>query len=681
MQYEKSKNILYFYAVSSAALFLLGLSVIIGWHNNNSTLIQIRSDFPSMHYSTAIGFLVISLGFLSILFTKNDLIPAFFGILTLLIGLLKLFGHLSGIDIVIASLLIDNYLEILTQHRAVLALSTAFCFILSGTALAAVTITKRKTAILSYMVAGLGMLVLALGSITFFNYLTGMKEIYSWESFADMAVHTAFGFVLSGLCIVTLILHKYRIDEEIKFYTVSAIILIIGFNIDLLTPLSIAAGLFYMLFIFCSIWIRNIKAVFIFAAISSAMIILGYVAVYKIVVESPITVSNRILTVGIIWLIAYMLYIIRKRTLISINNENRLKAVLDNVVDGIINIDGMGYINAFNLAAEKIFGYKAEEVMGKNVKMLMPDPYKKEHDGYLRNYHDTQEAKIIGIGREVKAQRKDGTIFPIELGVSEIRIGDKKMFVGITRDITERKKSENSINRYTDMLEKSNEDLDEFAYIASHDLKEPLRGISNYSMFLLEDYGDKLDKAGKDKLNTLPKLCTRMEKLIDDLLYFSRLGRAGVAFQETDLDSIASDIKREIKEISGNEGLNIRITTSLPRTNCDAVRIKEVFRNLVTNAIKYNDNDEKQIEIGAIEKERPVVFYVKDNGIGIKEEHKKDIFQIFHRLHGKNKYGGGTGSGLTFVKKIVEGHGGKIWLESHFGVGTTFYFTLEEEAL
>lgn len=227
------------------------------------------------------------------------------------------------------------------------------------------------------------------------------------------------------------------------------------------------------------------------------------------------------------------------------------------------------------------------------------------------------------------------------------------------------------------LLEQSNKELDDFAYIASHDLKEPLRGINNYASFLLEDYSDKLDDDGKTKLETLKRLTKRLESFIDALLYYSRVGRTNINWEECDLNTMVDEIKDSLHVTLEEKGIEIRIPQTLPHINCDKIHTTELFRNLITNAMKYNDKEEKWIEVGySINDKNIPVFHVRDNGIGIKEKHLDSVFRIFKRLHGRDKFGGGTGVGLTIVKKVVEKHGGKIWLESEFGQGTTFYFTL-----
>jgi len=341
-----------------------------------------------------------------------------------------------------------------------------------------------------------------------------------------------------------------------------------------------------------------------------------------------------------------------------------LKTMLDTIIDGLLVIDERGMVQSINPAAERMFGYRPDEVVGQNVKMLMPEPYHGEHDGYLKNYLTSGKAKVIGIGREVAAKRKDGSTFPMELGVSEMRMDGKRLFVGTTRniaarkeaertaaqlaaivesseeaiigktldgiitswnfgaeklfgyisdemvgrhisvivpadrideekriiadlregrktarfetehlakdgrridvlvtvspirdadgkiigaskvahDIRERKRAEKERERYIAALTQSNQELDDFAYIASHDLKEPLRGLANNAMFIKEDLGGKLDESAARHLDRMTYLCQRMERLMDDLLYFSRLGRQELAIQPTNLNEIIKDI-------------------------------------------------------------------------------------------------------------------------------------------
>ena len=231
-------------------------------------------------------------------------------------------------------------------------------------------------------------------------------------------------------------------------------------------------------------------------------------------------------------------------------------------------------------------------------------------------------------------------------------------------------------------LERSNLELDSFAYIASHDLKEPLRGIHNYSHFLLEDYAAKLDEEGIAKLQTLIRLTQRMESLIDSLMYYSRLGRAELDLRKVSLQRVVEDTLETLAPRLNAGNIEIRMPRPLPNVWASPSRIGEVFANLITNAIKYNDKPHKWVEIGYTQdldqsgQDTQIVLYVRDNGIGIPAQQHENIFRIFKRLHGRDDYGGGVGAGLTIVHKLIERHGGRIWIDSTPGEGSIFYFTL-----
>lgn len=224
-------------------------------------------------------------------------------------------------------------------------------------------------------------------------------------------------------------------------------------------------------------------------------------------------------------------------------------------------------------------------------------------------------------------------------------------------------------------LAESNLELDTFAYAASHDLKEPLRGIHTSIEFLQDDDGANLSVAGRERLATILRLTRRMDELIESLLQYSRVGRIDLQLQRIDLGDLLAQTLEIFAPLQAH-GVRIRVLGRMPEIECDRVRIGEIFSNLISNAIKYNDHEEKLIEIGCDTTLDPPVFFVRDNGIGIQAKHFARIFQIFRRLHGRDDYGGGTGAGLTITKKAIERHGGRIWVESVPGQGSTFHFTL-----
>ena len=229
-------------------------------------------------------------------------------------------------------------------------------------------------------------------------------------------------------------------------------------------------------------------------------------------------------------------------------------------------------------------------------------------------------------------------------------------------------------------LERSNVELDAFAYAASHDLKEPLRGIYNYTMLAIDEIGERgLVGESGPRLRTVVKLTQRMEDLINSLLHYSQVGRMKLSLREENLNTLVTDAVEMLKPTLEKLHARVTVAANLPPVQCDRVRVGEVFSNLLSNALKYTDKDMPVIEVGFYaDGGRVPVFFVRDNGIGIREKNQESIFRIFKRLHKRDQFGGGSGTGLTITKRIVERHGGRIWLRSTPGVGTTFYFTLSE---
>jgi chemotaxis family two-component system sensor kinase Cph1 len=225
------------------------------------------------------------------------------------------------------------------------------------------------------------------------------------------------------------------------------------------------------------------------------------------------------------------------------------------------------------------------------------------------------------------------------------------------------------------LLEKTNQELEDFVYIVSHDLKAPLRAMTGFAQFLREDYYDKLDEQGRDYIRRIVEGADRMQQLINDLLELSRIGRHRNPFSRVDAGEL---IQRTIQFVHPPQDVKILVSGDMPTIMCDEVRLQQVFANLVTNAIKYNDKKEREVEISWVghPEDGYDEFIVRDNGIGIEEKHLEVIFRIFQRLHSKDEYGGGTGIGLNIVKKIIEQHGGNIWVESVPGQGSAFHFTI-----
>jgi len=361
----------------------------------------------------------------------------------------------------------------------------------------------------------------------------------------------------------------------------------------------------------------------------------------------------------------------------------KMQLIIESMSDGLAVVDMTGMIVEANTALAKLHGFDwKSDVIGKNNMELIAE---KDHERLMADMGETFEQRTPGL-REYTMVRSDGSEYEAEMATVALtdKLGNLTGAMAVIRDVTERKEAEQQIletktklEAYATDLERSNRELDDFAYIASHDLKEPLRGIYNFSSFLIEDYSEKLDDEGKSKLQTLMKLTQRLEAYLNDLLYYSRAGRSEIAKEEVDMAAILRDILDSLRPNIEEQGVKVTVADDMPTIKCDRSKISEAIRNLVSNAIKYNDKDEKRVEIGWQKgEEGSPVFYVRDNGIGIRQKHLDKIFKIFTRLHAKEEYGGGTGAGLTMARKIFQRHGGDIWVESQEGEGTTFYFTM-----
>jgi len=367
--------------------------------------------------------------------------------------------------------------------------------------------------------------------------------------------------------------------------------------------------------------------------------------------------------------------------------EARKTAILDSAQDGIISIDHHGLILEFNPAAQRIFHYSRSEVIGREMAgLIVPPSLRESHRHGLARYLASGQGPVLGQRIELTAQRADGAEFPVELSITRIGSEVPPTFTGFVRDITERKRAEEEIRRLnteleqrvverTAQLEAANKELEAFSYSVSHDLRGPLRGIAGYSAILLEDHGDKLDQEGKRVLGVIQDETQRMSCLIDELLNFARLGRTQLKSTSLDMVTLAKVVFQELTAFLSERKpqLDLKI---LPPARGDPALMRQVFANLVSNAIKFSRHREVPwIEIGGQSDDELNTYYVKDNGVGFDPKYSNKLFGVFQRLHRNDEFEG-TGVGLALVQRIVLRHGGRIWAEAKLDEGATFYFTL-----
>lgn len=360
--------------------------------------------------------------------------------------------------------------------------------------------------------------------------------------------------------------------------------------------------------------------------------------------------------------------------------EERLELLMHNVKDhAIFFLDPDGIIIDWNLGAERILGYKENEIIGKSVDIL----FTKEDNATGDSKHELTTAAESGRAEDERWHvRKDGSRF-WALGVLESLKDDKgklQGFAKILRDFTERKKAEEAVAKKTEELERSNKELEQFAHIASHDLKSPLRTINNYLGLAHDNVKGRRekDKDTNNYLNRAMEASQRLMALIDDLLNYAKLGREVANFSDVDCATVVKMARRALnKQITDSFA---EITTGyLPIVKGDEGLLVLLFQNLLENAIKYRRDEPLKIHIEAKVIQHEWLFSVNDNGLGIEPTYWEKIFQAFQRLYNKSQYPG-TGIGLAICQKIVSLHGGRIWVDSRLGHGSTFFFTLPASA-
>jgi len=357
-------------------------------------------------------------------------------------------------------------------------------------------------------------------------------------------------------------------------------------------------------------------------------------------------------------------------------SNSRLRAIVDTAIDGIILMDTRGMVTMFNPACERMFGYAAAEVLGSDIKQLMPSPYRAEHDQDLDNYRRTVEPRIVGVGREVIGRRKSGDTFPLELSVGEVDDDAEVSYACVLRDLTERKHADELREKFIEQLTASNEERTLFVHVASHDLREPLRMVAAFCGRLAKDYGDRLDERGAEYLALAIGATAQMSRLLDDLVDFGRLGldaaRGSKFVANQVLDQVLENFAEPIRESGA-------VVTSdlLPQVYGNPIRFHRLMQNLIGNALKYVAEDvAPRIHVTAVREGAFWRFSVSDNGIGIDRRHHEQIFEPFKRLHAKDRFKG-TGLGLAICRKIVEGFGGVMSVHSNEGQGSTFSFTVK----
>jgi PAS domain S-box-containing protein len=355
------------------------------------------------------------------------------------------------------------------------------------------------------------------------------------------------------------------------------------------------------------------------------------------------------------------------------DKERRLRLLIDAFPSGMLIVDHLGKVVFANKLIEILFGYSENELIGQSIDCLVPKRFQQEHSQHRSGFFHDPTARAMGAGRDLFACRKDGSEFPVEIGLNPINTPEGFMVLSSVVDITARKGSEAELKRLNQRLISQNQELEAYAYAVSHDLRAPLRAIHNYADFLSEDLASQISPEQQEYLAGMTAAVQEAEELISDLLELSRLNVQDSVSQVCDIEPL---IQKVLRVLNFDNNVQFQIPTTWPTVFGQEYLLKQIFQNLISNGVKFNRSSSIRIELSwRREGNRFVRFSIRDNGIGISPQYQDQIFQIFQRLHTTKEYEG-TGIGLAIVKKAVTKLGGEVSMESEIGKGSVFSFTV-----
>ena len=360
------------------------------------------------------------------------------------------------------------------------------------------------------------------------------------------------------------------------------------------------------------------------------------------------------------------------------HEESMFRGLLQAAPDGILACDRAGNITLVNEQLQQMLGYSSAELLGQKVELLLPPAARSSHESLREDYLSNPRRRPMGIGLDLFATHKNGSTLPVEICLSSFELDGQLCAIAIIRDVTEIRRMSRELKDNNLQLKRSNEDLEQFAYVASHDLQEPLRAVTGYTQLLQRRCATKLDLEANEYIALAVDGAKNMQVLINDLLTYSRVSTRSQIYAPVDLNDVAKQALHNL-EVAIAEAKAVIIVEALPLLPGDQVQLTQLLQNLIGNALKFrSEHRQPKVHISAQRAGSDWNISIADNGIGIDAAYADRIFVIFQRLNSRDRYPG-TGIGLAICKRVVERHSGKIWFESTPGQSTTFHVTLPAE--
>ncbi len=356
--------------------------------------------------------------------------------------------------------------------------------------------------------------------------------------------------------------------------------------------------------------------------------------------------------------------------------EARFRATVESAPAAMLMVDQEGSIVLLNAETERLFGYRREELLGQKVELLIPERLRSTHSGLRTQYFASPGVRRMGDRRDLFGLRKDGSEFPIEIGLNPVRTDQGMSVISAIVDISERKRQAEALRNANEALERSNIELQRFAYIASHDLQTPMRSIASFVELLRTTYADRLDSQANDWFRRTTQSIRDLQTLVRDLLEYSRVDSQAHPFETVSLRDVFDHAVALLDSSVRESGAEVTCG-ELPTVMGARSHLVQLMLNLIGNGLKYRRKQPPRVQVSAQRTGDQWTIAVRDNGIGIAPKHQARIFEIFQRLHDQQEYPG-TGIGLAVCRRVVHRHGGSIWVESGPDHGSVFYFTLPE---